>query len=246
MSQKEKLKIIQYCQVSSTMHIASDLIDLWNETPFVVVAEKQTKGRGRGTNSWFSVKGGLYVTYCIPTTLVVDKIFLRFLHYNIANILHNVLLNQFNVESQIKWPNDILYENKKLAGILLEWIKKRQMNYLLIGIGINVNNESTNMPIEVQQHSISLKEIVREEISLNTLLGYINNNWQNFIGNLETSRNQIRNDYNKKLKTSQSVSKIIQDNVPYDIVGINEKGFLETTDGTTTIQLDIDDAFPDA
>ncbi len=244
MFQKENLKIIHYCQVSSTMDVASDLIDLWNETPFVVIAEKQTKGRGRGDNSWFSVKGGLYTTYCIPTTIAVDQIFLRFLHYNIANILHSILLTKFNVESQIKWPNDILYENKKLAGILLEWIKKRKMNYLLIGIGINVNNESTNMPIEVQSHSISLKEIIKEKIGLDAILSYITNNWKHFIGNLETDIHQIRNQYNKKLKTNQSTSQLIHGNAFYEIIGINEQGFLEITNGKTTKQLDIDDAFP--
>lgn len=101
----------------------------------IVMAETQTGGRGRYGRVWQSPKGNLYVSFVFESNPKRDK-YLSFL----TGLALAESLPEFNV--RLKWPNDVLLDGKKVAGILLETYG----NKIIVGIGVNlVNNPEKNM-----------------------------------------------------------------------------------------------------
>lgn len=137
--------IIKVHEIESAMDFAKKLFENV-KPPFIVVADIQKKGRGQYKKEWESPYGGLWFTEVleINTPLGLST-------YISIPIMR--ILKKYVQDVKIKWPNDILVENKKIAGILIE-IKG---NIAFIGIGINVENE---IPDELKEIAISLKEKV--------------------------------------------------------------------------------------
>lgn len=137
--------IIKVYEIESAMNFAKKLFETV-KPPFIVVADIQKKGRGQYKKEWESPYGGLWFTEVleINTPLGLSA-------YISIPIMR--ILKRYVQDVKIKWPNDILVENKKIAGILIE-IKG---NIAFIGIGINVENE---IPDELKEIAISLKEKV--------------------------------------------------------------------------------------
>lgn len=168
----EGFHIHHYKEVSSTNKEALDLIDKGISNETVIIADKQTEGRGRTGKSWISPEGNLYASLIINQEKDVSKLteltFVTALAVGNTLLSLNFLNNQthcgvipvrdtgFSSGSQCKstgmtrdqfindlnlqhkWPNDVLIDGKKISGILLE--KKSNSNWLIIGIGINVNH----------------------------------------------------------------------------------------------------------
>ncbi|WP_265017366.1 biotin--[acetyl-CoA-carboxylase] ligase [Wolbachia endosymbiont (group A) of Epistrophe grossularia] len=129
--------IHHYKEVSSTNEEALDLIDKGISNETVIIADKQTEGRGRTGKSWISPEGNLYASLIINQETDVSK--LTELTFVTALAVGNTLLSFISDSNvQHKWPNDILIDGKKISGILLE--KRSDSNWLIIGIGINVNH----------------------------------------------------------------------------------------------------------
>lgn len=120
----------------------------------VIVAEKQTGGKGRLGRVWSSLKGGLYFTLFL--TPKIDPMKSSKLTQVAAAALVKVLRDK-NINAEIKWPNDIYLNGKKLTGILTEMKCEIDcINYILIGIGINVNIDSSEFNDEVKENATSL------------------------------------------------------------------------------------------
>ncbi|WP_434732594.1 biotin--[acetyl-CoA-carboxylase] ligase [Wolbachia endosymbiont of Zygogramma bicolorata] len=133
----EGFHIHHYKEVSSTNEEALDLIDKGISNETVIIADKQTEGRGRTGKSWISPEGNLYASLIINQETDVSK--LTELTFVTALAVGNTLLSFISDSNvQHKWPNDILIDGKKISGILLE--KRSNSNWLIIGIGINVNH----------------------------------------------------------------------------------------------------------
>lgn len=129
----------------------------------VCIAEQQTKGQGRLTKSWYSPFGeNIYFSLRIPFSGSATALagFSLLLALTVSRVLETYLEKEC---IQIKWPNDLIVDNKKLAGILVELIQ----DYIIIGIGINVN--MVESPIE--QPWISLKKITNHDYNRNTIIG---------------------------------------------------------------------------
>ncbi|MGM0595720.1 MAG: biotin--[acetyl-CoA-carboxylase] ligase [Myxococcota bacterium] len=101
----------------------------------VVCALQQSGGRGRGDNSWISPKGGLYFTISYPATNLNN---MDLLGPAAGLLLLSWLRDNFDLNPQIKWPNDILINNKKLAGFLLENITTATGRVIILGLGMNI------------------------------------------------------------------------------------------------------------
>lgn len=133
----EGFHIHHYKEVLSTNEEALDLIDKGISSETVIIADKQTKGRGRTGKSWISPEGNFYASLIINQATDVSK--LTELTFIAALAVGNTLLSFMNnINIQYKWSNDILIDNKKISGILLE--RKSNSNWLVIGIGININH----------------------------------------------------------------------------------------------------------
>ena len=121
--------------------------------PGIVLAGEQTAGRGRGSNTWWSGAGSLTVTFVLPVDEGIQPHQLPLIAGLAARGAAAELSGDNGV--QLKWPNDLLYDGKKLAGLLCE----RVLGTDLIGIGLNVNLESTGAPAELRPKITSLREI---------------------------------------------------------------------------------------
>ena len=130
---------LQSC--SSTNSVIKDYIEIYPKRIIVLTSNQQQSGRGQYGRSWCSNTGGLYYSIAIPVSplICLNKNQIGFL---IAKVVKNTLVNFCNNEFNIEWPNDLILNDKKLAGILCEMTKINQITYLIIGIGINVNQKS--------------------------------------------------------------------------------------------------------
>jgi BirA family transcriptional regulator, biotin operon repressor / biotin---[acetyl-CoA-carboxylase] ligase len=104
----------------------------------VIIAEEQTGGTGRLGRTWVSPPGGIWVTVVLKPTIPVDHMFMVTMAGSIA--VARAIRKEFDIGALIKWPNDILIGDKKVAGLLLELSADAEtINYCLLSIGIDVN-----------------------------------------------------------------------------------------------------------
>lgn len=118
----------------------------------VIIAEEQTAGRGRLGRSWASPKGGAWFSVLLRPPIPVEQA--GCISILIAVSLAKALRERWGVLVGVKWPNDLYVNNKKLGGILVELSSQgQQIEWLIVGIGINVNNE---LPHETRVPATSL------------------------------------------------------------------------------------------
>ncbi len=139
----------------------------------VVVAEMQTKGRGRLGRSWISPAGvNLYFTVLLNPPFTPEVALILTLAAPVA--VASAIIKQTGLLAQIKWPNDIIINGKKAGGVLIEMKAGTNAARLLaIGIGINVNMSPDDLPYEIRLSSTSLKMEKGESVSRSELLGEI-------------------------------------------------------------------------
>ncbi|MFL2891916.1 MAG: biotin--[acetyl-CoA-carboxylase] ligase [Candidatus Pelagibacter sp.] len=131
-----KLKIFPFKKVKSTNSTAIRLINQ-NIKFGVVTSERQYKGRGQGTNRWISNYGNIFLSIFFP---VKKKLPIKNITKINLNVVKKVIKKHINEKINIKLPNDILINQSKICGILQEIIFKNNIKYIIIGIGINLNN----------------------------------------------------------------------------------------------------------
>ena len=158
-----------FSELSSTMDTAKDLARKNCPDFTVVVAGRQTKGRGRLNRQWVSDDGGLYFTLVLRPDIPVP-ISSR-VNFLASLTLARVLREMYRIEAAVKWPNDILVDDRKLSGMLSELeAEADRVFFINIGMGINVNND----PTAVEPGAISLKTILgRESSRIKLLSGFL-------------------------------------------------------------------------
>lgn len=150
--------------VDSTNRLAKKLAYHGAAEGTIVVAEEQTGGKGRLERKFFSPRGkGIWFSVILrPNFLPHDAPKCTLM----AAVAVAEAMTRFNMKAEIKWPNDIMFNGRKLVGILTEISGELgKINYLVIGIGINVNISRDDFPEELQTVAASLSEICGEEIS---------------------------------------------------------------------------------
>lgn len=121
-----------------------------------VVASEQTAGRGRLQRQWLSPKGaGLY--FSIVLRPMIDQSGWPLLTLMAAVAVHDALRDAFTLETDIKWPNDILAKNQKLCGILAETADTANGRVVVVGIGINLT--SAAFPPELAEIATSVESV---------------------------------------------------------------------------------------
>ncbi len=140
--------IHQFDEVESTNDLAFSLVE--NKQIFanqIIVANKQNKGRGRLNRNWESPKGNLYFSLVLQPKIAIEKtsqislVAICALQIAVAKIFQ-----QQNIVAKIqnKWPNDLLIDQKKVSGILLESkISNKNCDFAILGIGVNINSNPT-------------------------------------------------------------------------------------------------------
>ncbi|MDR2512655.1 MAG: biotin--[acetyl-CoA-carboxylase] ligase [Puniceicoccales bacterium] len=135
--------------------------------PFVISAATQTMGRGRLGRIWDSRhKKNLYLSFAFRPQSLPDKIQAITLVLGLRLCAH--LAEKYNIPAQIKWPNDIMCNGRKIAGILTEArIDSDQIRDIVLGIGLNVNAPSLDFPFEMRDIVTSLSQEKGEPIDIN-------------------------------------------------------------------------------
>jgi len=129
----------------------------------LIIAEKQSAGKGRLGREWFSPVGGIWLSIILYPQLSPSYISRITLMTAVAVVKAIKICTQ--IKSQIKWPNDILINEKKVCGILTEMSAELDIiNWVVVGIGINVNIDHRDFPEDIQENTISLKEILGKEV----------------------------------------------------------------------------------
>ena len=144
----------------STNSEAERLLTNGQDAPFAVMSHKQNAGRGRMGRKWHSPKGGnLYLSIALRPNVELLK-FQNFTLWQGISIC-NFLKDHTGIENlSVKWPNDLISENKKLGGMLTEAsIDCDQVRSIVFGIGLNINSSISHFPQSIKDKSTSLKEI---------------------------------------------------------------------------------------
>jgi len=146
-------------QCSSTQDIAKSLAESGVPEGLVVIAEEMYSGRGRLGRKWYAPKGGLWISILLRPKRI-ESLQLMSLATGVAVV--KAIEKLLNVELRLKWPNDVIYMDRKLAGILVEaGVEVDTIHYVIVGIGVNVNNE---LPSELKDHAVNLKSILGFEV----------------------------------------------------------------------------------
>lgn len=131
----------------------------------VVTCDDQTAGRGTNGRSWYAPPGKNLTASFVIFTLVGQQ---RFGYAQLAMLAVRKTLAECGVTSQIKWPNDLLVEGHKIAGVLVETKEMDGRMALVIGVGLNVNMalpEGAKRPPLIQ-NAISIREVLGHDVSL--------------------------------------------------------------------------------
>ncbi len=131
------MNVIALDEVDSTQAAAKDLLSRGATLPFVVTAATQSQGRGRGEHTWISASGGLW---CTLACRVSQPALYRQASVVAGLSVATVLREAFQLDTSVKWPNDVLVRDKKICGILADMLIGEEESTLLLGIGVNVNN----------------------------------------------------------------------------------------------------------
>ena len=159
-------KIYYFDMVASTMDIATKLAAEGSLEGTLILAEAQSRGRGRLGRDWFSPKfKGIYLSLILRPRILPNQtpVLTLLAAVGICEAIKEIT----GLEAQIKWPNDILIQHKKIGGILTELnAEMDETRFVIIGIGLNVNNDARSLPAS----ATSLKEQKKENINRIELL----------------------------------------------------------------------------
>lgn len=173
-------KILFFEEVDSTNNKAKQIALEENEGT-VVISEMQTSGRGRRGRGWYSPKGGIYVTYILKPTVSPEKASQLTLVSSLALVETLNSMNK-NLNAKIKWPNDVLISGKKISGILTELsADMEKINYIVVGVGINLNTEKEILPENGTSLKIEMKEEVSIKLFLKSFLEHYDSIYQEYL-----------------------------------------------------------------
>lgn len=230
---------IRYFETIDSTNIKAKEIAYESEEGTVVISEEQTLGRGRLGRSWVSPKGkGIWMSILLKPKIDPMKV-AKITQIGAAAV--SLAIQDLGIESSIKWPNDIVINGKKVCGILTEMSCELNMiNYVIMGVGINVNLDSEDFQGEVSKVGTSLKIETGEKINRKELLGLFLNRFEElYIPFVE------KNDFSNTLKICREKSILIGKEVKLiraseerkgKVVGLNDDGELEVDYGNGVVE----------
>jgi BirA family biotin operon repressor/biotin-[acetyl-CoA-carboxylase] ligase len=154
-------RVIYHPSLPSTMDEARRQAQKGAKEGTVIVAGEQTAGRGRMKRGWLSPPGSIALSIILYPQLAYLSSLIMVASLGVAHCLEKVTA----LKTELKWPNDVLVNGKKVCGILVESeVKGRQADYAIIGIGINVNLKPADFP-EILPSATSLSHELGKEVS---------------------------------------------------------------------------------
>jgi BirA family biotin operon repressor/biotin-[acetyl-CoA-carboxylase] ligase len=136
----------------------------------LIIADEQVKGRGRLGRAWHSPKGtGIWMSIILRPAIPPQQAPQLTLLAAVSMV--KAIIRVTNIQPEIKWPNDILINGKKIVGILTELqAEADRVNSVIIGMGINVNTAEVNFPADILDRATSLRVVHGEALSRSALV----------------------------------------------------------------------------
>ena len=222
-------EVLYFDTIDSTNTKAQELAEKGYPSGTLVVADKQESGKGRRGRSWVSPSGtGIFMTLMIKPDINPNNASMLTLVAALA--VAKAITSVTGEEAMIKWPNDIVVHGKKVCGILTEMNAQFDyINHIVVGIGINVHNES--FPEEISQMASSLmieaggKRFHRAQIIAETM-SYFEQYYDTFLKTQDLSA--LVREYDELLVNRNKSVRVLDPKEPFDgkAMGITPKGEL--------------------
>ena len=222
-------EVLYFDTIDSTNIKAQELAEKGYQSGTLVVADKQESGKGRRGRSWVSPSGtGIFMTLMIKPDINPNNASMLTLVAALA--VAKAITSVTGEEALIKWPNDIVINGKKVCGILTEMNAQFDyINHIVVGIGINVHNES--FPEEISQMASSLmieaggKRFHRAQIIAETM-SYFEQYYDTFLETQDLSA--LVREYDELLVNRNKSVRVLDPKEPFDgkAMGITSKGEL--------------------
>ena len=172
-------KIIRFKEIASTQDEARSQASQVEEGT-VFLSQSQTRGRGKPGAEWFSPKGGLYFSVVLKPAREPEK--LSGLTQSFAAAVVGSLAETFDIKADIKLPNDVLINGRKVCGILTERIScGKDIPAVIAGIGVNVNQDGFPEELEATSLKVEKGREIDLEGYFKALLGHLNNEYLKFL-----------------------------------------------------------------
>jgi BirA family biotin operon repressor/biotin-[acetyl-CoA-carboxylase] ligase len=184
-------RVVYRHRLGSTNDLALQIVAAGEvEYPLLVLADQQVRGRGRGENQWWAGRGALTFTLLVDAAARPKRTWPQIsLSTGIAVCSALLdLLPEFSV--QLKWPNDVFLQSRKVCGVLVE-TSPAQPEALIIGIGVNVNNSLAEANEALQSTATSLADVARREWDRTEVLIKILQHLESGLRQLETDQLQL-------------------------------------------------------
>lgn len=222
-------EVLYFDTIDSTNTKAQELAEKGYPSGTLVVADKQESGKGRRGRSWVSPSGtGIFMTLMIKPDINPNNASMLTLVAALA--VAKAITSVTGEKAMIKWPNDIVVNGKKVCGILTEMNAQFDyINHIVVGIGINVHNES--FPEEISQMASSLmieaggKRFHRAQIIAETM-SYFEQYYDTFLKTQDLSA--LVREYDELLVNRNKSVRVLDPKEPFDgkAMGITPKGEL--------------------
>lgn len=222
-------EVLYFDTIDSTNTKAQELAEKGYPSGTLVVADKQESGKGRRGRSWVSPSGtGIFMTLMIKPDINPNNASMLTLVAALA--VAKAITSVTGEKAMIKWPNDIVVNGKKVCGILTEMNAQFDyINHIVVGIGINVHNES--FPEEISRMASSLmieeggKRFHRAQIIAETM-SYFEQYYDTFLKTQDLSA--LVREYDKLLVNRNKSVRVLDPKEPFDgkAMGITPKGEL--------------------
>ena len=197
--------------------------------PALILTGKQTAGRGRGSNSWWSPEGALTFSLVVDTThlkIPTEQQPLIALATGLA-VCETLEKRLPDYQLQLKWPNDVYLENKKVSGILVE-TSASLPSLVVIGIGLNLNNSFLSATDDLQAMGTSLYQTTRQKFSITSTLIDIINGIENRLYDVAGEQNRFMDAWRKYCLLSGRTIRINtgRESIQGECLEIDDHGFL--------------------
>lgn len=234
-------QIHHYYKIGSTNTVAMEAGSAGAPEGSVFLAERQTAGRGRGAHNWHSAQSaGIYCSVVLRPALPPSEALILSLAAGLA--VHAAIKGiDPAVGLDLKWPNDLLIHGKKIAGILTEMNSEvTRVRYIVVGIGINVNQAS--FPSELQRAATSLRLVTGTEWSrvelCAALLKSLNHEYRDLLQK-PGAHDSILRRFQEHSSSAHGCQVQVEENGGFEGVteGLDQRGFLQvrTAHGVRTV-----------
>ena len=205
---------IHYLSVcDSTQDVAESLASSGAPEGTVVIAEELRRGRGRLGRKWYAPRGGIWMSIVFRPRYI-EQMHLISIAMGVA--VAKTLRSLFNIDAKVKWPNDVVIDDKKVCGILVEGkAEADKIHYIIVGIGINVNND---LPEELRGYATTVKEVLGKEAPRTPIILSLLRNIDDIYYKLSTEREYVLSEWRKLSATLGRRVKVVT--LTEEIVGI--------------------------